>query len=110
MVEGVLREKTATLEISAITMDYVPSGSQRKAGLIFSKDPRQFDLQIRAKGYVQPCQRSGVSQRFIGTRFAQFTLSSEFPVRPESFFLTRLLSERSPGRVSAFPRKNRSMY
>jgi uncharacterized protein (TIGR02588 family) len=54
MVEGVLKEGTATVETSAITMDYVPSGSQRRAGLIFSRDPRKFELQIRAKGYEQP--------------------------------------------------------
>jgi len=53
-VEGVLMEGTVTVETSAITMDYVPSSSQRKARLFFSRDPRKFDLQVRAKGYEQP--------------------------------------------------------
>ena len=54
MVEGTLREGNATVETSTITISYVPSGSQRKAGLFFSRDPRKFSLQVRAKGYEQP--------------------------------------------------------
>ncbi|MDN5753024.1 MAG: hypothetical protein L0H15_07055 [Nitrosospira sp.] len=54
VVEAMLREGTATVETSTITMGYVPSGSQRRAGFFFSRDPRKFDLQILAKGYVQP--------------------------------------------------------
>lgn len=53
-VEGVLKDGLATVEASAITMGYVPVGSRRKAGLIFSRDPRKFELQVRAKGYEQP--------------------------------------------------------
>jgi uncharacterized protein (TIGR02588 family) len=54
VIEGVLREGTATVETSTITIQYVPSGSQREAGLIFSKDPSRFAVQIRAKGYEHP--------------------------------------------------------
>lgn len=54
VVEAILREGTATVETSTITMGFVPSGSQRRAGFFFSRDPRKFDLQILAKGYVQP--------------------------------------------------------
>jgi uncharacterized protein (TIGR02588 family) len=54
IVEGVLKQRTATVEASVVAMAYVPAGSQRRAGLIFSRDPRRFDLQIRPKGYEQP--------------------------------------------------------
>jgi uncharacterized protein (TIGR02588 family) len=54
IVEGALKQRSATVEASVIAMAYVPSRSQRKAGLIFSRDPLKFDLQIRAKGYEQP--------------------------------------------------------
>ncbi len=54
VVEGVLRDGTVTVETSAITIAYVPSGSERRAGLIFSTDPRKFAVQVRAKGYQQP--------------------------------------------------------
>jgi len=54
IIEGVLKDGPATVEASAISLDYVPSGSQRRAGLIFSRDPRRFDLQIQAKGYAEP--------------------------------------------------------
>ena len=54
VVEAALKNESATLETSTITMGYVPSGSRRKAGLYFTKDPRRFDLQVRAKGFEQP--------------------------------------------------------
>lgn len=54
VVEGVLKSESATVETSTITMGYVPSGSRRKAGLYFTKDPQRFDLQVRSKGFEQP--------------------------------------------------------
>jgi uncharacterized protein (TIGR02588 family) len=54
IVEGVLKQRTTTVEASMVAMTYVPAGSQRRAGLIFSRDPQKFDLQVRAKGYEQP--------------------------------------------------------
>lgn len=54
VVEGELKEGAATVETSGITIGYVPAGSWRRAGLIFSRDPRKYDLQIQAKGYEQP--------------------------------------------------------
>jgi uncharacterized protein (TIGR02588 family) len=41
-------------ETSDITIDYVPSGSSREAGLLFTRDPRSGNLQIRVKGYDLP--------------------------------------------------------
>jgi uncharacterized protein (TIGR02588 family) len=37
-----------------VTIDYVPSRSSRKAGLFFMRDPREFDLSLRALGYQSP--------------------------------------------------------
>lgn len=54
VIEGVLSDNASPIETSTITIDYVPSGSQRQAGLYFIRDPKRFNLQIRAKGYVQP--------------------------------------------------------
>lgn len=54
VVEGVLKEDSTTMEASTVTIGYVPAGSQRRAGLVFARDPRKFELQIRAKGFEQP--------------------------------------------------------
>ncbi len=54
VVEGVLKSESATLETSTITIGYLPSGSRRKAGLYFTKDPQRFDLQVRSKDVEQP--------------------------------------------------------
>jgi uncharacterized protein (TIGR02588 family) len=54
VIEGVLSDNSSAVETSTITIDYVPSGSQREAGLYFTRDPRTFRLQVRAKGYVDP--------------------------------------------------------
>jgi uncharacterized protein (TIGR02588 family) len=54
VIEGVLSDSSSTVETSTITMDYVPSGSQREAGLYFTRDPRRFRLQVWPKGYVEP--------------------------------------------------------
>lgn len=54
VIEGVLMEGEEEVEISETTIDYVPAGSQRKAGLFFTRNPQEFDLQLRAKSYVEP--------------------------------------------------------
>ena len=54
VIEGVLSDKSSAVETSTITIDYVPSGSQRQAGLYFTRDPGRFNLQILPKGYVDP--------------------------------------------------------
>lgn len=53
-VEGTLKDGGEILETSGITIDYVPAGSQRKAGLFFTEDPREFSLELRAKSYQEP--------------------------------------------------------
>ena len=53
-VEGELRNGTERLETSNTTIEYVPSHSEREGGLFFTSDPRQYELQLRAKGYEKP--------------------------------------------------------
>jgi uncharacterized protein (TIGR02588 family) len=54
VIEGVLTEAATPVETSTITIDYVPSGSHRQAGLYFTRDPARYDLEIQPKGYVDP--------------------------------------------------------
>lgn len=54
VVEGILKDGADIVETSEITIDHVPAGSERKAGLFFTRDPQGLDLQLRAKGYQQP--------------------------------------------------------
>jgi len=54
IVEGELRSGTELLERSRTTIDYLAPRSEKRAGLFFSRDPRQFDLQVRPLGYEEP--------------------------------------------------------
>lgn len=54
VIEGILKDGAEEVEISETTIDYVPAGSQRKAGLFFTRNPQEFDLHFRAKSYVEP--------------------------------------------------------
>jgi uncharacterized protein (TIGR02588 family) len=54
IVEGELRDADQLLERSQTTVDYTPPHSEKQAGLFFTRDPRQFNLQIRALGYEKP--------------------------------------------------------
>lgn len=54
LVEGELKKGEKTIESSSATIDYLPSHSQRNAGLIFSQDPSSFEVKLQAKSYVQP--------------------------------------------------------
>jgi uncharacterized protein (TIGR02588 family) len=53
-IEGVLKRGGAVLETSTATLDYVAAGSQRDAALFFSSDPRDGELTVRPKGYIEP--------------------------------------------------------
>lgn len=53
-VEGELRNGAQIVETSDSTIEYVPSHSEREGGLFFTLDPREYDLQLRAKGYETP--------------------------------------------------------
>jgi uncharacterized protein (TIGR02588 family) len=53
-VEGELKNGGESVETSGVTFDYAPSKSETKGGLFFKNDPKQFQLEIRAKGYAEP--------------------------------------------------------
>jgi len=50
-VEGKLKDESET---GTATLTYVPSNSERRGGIFFTKNPQQFDLQIRVTGYEEP--------------------------------------------------------
>ena len=53
-VEGALREGGRTVERSLARIQFVPSHSTREGGLLFSRDPRGYELVIRPMGYSKP--------------------------------------------------------
>ncbi|MGH6916935.1 MAG: TIGR02588 family protein [Geminicoccaceae bacterium] len=54
LVEGELEGPQGRIETSEATIDYLPPRSEREGGLFFSQDPRQHELRLRAKGFVEP--------------------------------------------------------
>ena len=54
MVEGVLRSGDETVETGEVTIDYIPAGSERRAGLFFTEDPAAYELVIRPLGFQEP--------------------------------------------------------
>jgi len=53
-IEGQLSRDDQNIETGETTLDYLPSHSERKGGLFFKQDPRQFELKMRALGYEEP--------------------------------------------------------
>jgi uncharacterized protein (TIGR02588 family) len=53
-VEGVLREAGQVVESGRAVLDYVPGRSVRGGGLVFSRDPRRGELELRALGHAEP--------------------------------------------------------
>lgn len=53
-VEGELTRGEEKIETSDVTVDYVASRSEKKGGLLFTRDPAGYELKIRAKGYNAP--------------------------------------------------------
>jgi uncharacterized protein (TIGR02588 family) len=54
VIEGELRRGTEPVERSWTTIDYLPPRSEQRGGLFFTRDPRQFELQVRPLGYAEP--------------------------------------------------------
>ena len=52
-VEGVLTRGGTNVETSLVTVDYVAAGSGRDVALFFSNDPREGELTVRPKGYIE---------------------------------------------------------
>lgn len=53
-IEGHLKRGGQTVETSVTEFDYLPPHSGRSGGLFFRNDPRQYHLQLGAKGYSEP--------------------------------------------------------
>ena len=53
-VEGELRDAGKTVETSGATFSFVPPESERRGGLFFKRDPREFELEVRPAGYTRP--------------------------------------------------------
>lgn len=53
-LEGEIKRGAESLEKSDVTVDYVPSHSEKKGGMFFTEDPRRGEFAIRAKGYNEP--------------------------------------------------------
>jgi uncharacterized protein (TIGR02588 family) len=54
-VEGTLKGRAGTtIETSETTIEYLPPYSKKEGGLFFTKDPRQYNLELRPKGYEVP--------------------------------------------------------
>ena len=54
MLEGELKQGGQTVETSQAAISYVPGHSERRAGLLFTQDPRRFELSVRATGFENP--------------------------------------------------------
>jgi uncharacterized protein (TIGR02588 family) len=54
LVEGELRSDTGVVERSEATIDFVPAGSWRTGGLVFTKDPRSYQMEVRPAGFGRP--------------------------------------------------------
>ena len=54
VVEGNILQDDKAVETSVITIEYAPAGSERKAGLLFTRDPRLYQFRLRATGYEEP--------------------------------------------------------
>ena len=53
-VEGVLKQGGSEVETSSASFDYVPGKSERRGGIVFTRDPRKHRLQLRVTGYENP--------------------------------------------------------
>lgn len=53
-VEGELKNGAESVETSSATLTYAPANSRREGGLFFAKNPNEYKLELRAKGYEKP--------------------------------------------------------
>lgn len=53
-ITGALKRGAETVESSDATLSYVPGQSHRRAGLVFTHDPRAYRLELRVTGYERP--------------------------------------------------------
>lgn len=53
-IKGELKKGDKTEESSSTTVAYVPSYSTRSGGIFFTKNPQDYEVNIRATGYTEP--------------------------------------------------------
>lgn len=53
-IEAELMSNNESVETSEITIEYLPSYSERKGGIFFTNNPGDFELKVGPKGYEQP--------------------------------------------------------
>lgn len=53
-VEGTLKQAGSDIETSTASLSYVPGQSIQRGGLVFSRDPRRYQFQLRVTGYERP--------------------------------------------------------
>lgn len=53
-IEGELKRGEESVETSTVSLAYAPANSRREGGLFFTKNPNEFELNIRALGYEKP--------------------------------------------------------
>ena len=53
-IEGELVGPDGVTERGEAVLDYLPPRSDREGGLLFTSDPRQGELRLRATGYAKP--------------------------------------------------------
>lgn len=53
-VEGELKSGADSAETSSTSLTYAPADSRREGGLFFAKNPNEYKIELRAKGYEKP--------------------------------------------------------
>jgi uncharacterized protein (TIGR02588 family) len=53
-VEGTLKQGGSDVETSTASLSYVPGESSQRGGLVFTRDPRDYRLELRVTGYERP--------------------------------------------------------
>lgn len=53
-VEGTLKQGDSDIEISTATLSYIPGQSIQRGGLVFTRNPRDYQLKLRVTGYERP--------------------------------------------------------
>ena len=53
-LEGTLKNGETVEESGTVTIDYVPSHSEREGGILFEKNPQNYQMEIRADGFANP--------------------------------------------------------
>lgn len=53
-VAGELRSDSGVVEQAETTVEFVPAEAERGGGLLFTRDPSRYRLELRALGYDEP--------------------------------------------------------